>query len=295
MNDINVSPFLKWAGGKRQLLPIINDNLPPELKSGKINRYIEPFVGGGAVLFDLLQKYEFKAIIINDLNVDLINLYKVVKNDVTTLINKLSVISDEYLLLDKDARKKYFYSARKKFNNVPSGSIEKSVYLMFLNKTCFNGLYRVNRKNQFNVPHGRYKNPTILDKEKLINVSLALKNVKIMHGDFADIEKYVDDKTFLYLDPPYRPLNNTSNFTSYSNNGFNDEEQIRLASFYDLLNRKGAKLMLSNSDPKNTNKNDSFFDDLYDKYNICRVNAKRSINSNSSRRGELTELLITNY
>ncbi|MFW5649749.1 MAG: DNA adenine methylase [Candidatus Alkaliphilus sp. MAG34] len=295
MNNIKVSPFLKWAGGKRQLLPVINDNLPPELKSGKINKYIEPFVGGGAVLFDLLQKYKFKEVIINDYNENLINLYKAIKNDANLIINNLGLISDEYLQLGEEHRKEYYYFIREAFNNASDDSIEKSVYFLFLNKTCFNGLYRVNSKNQFNVPHGRYKNPTILDKDGLINISKILSNVKITHGDFANVEQYVDDSTFVYLDPPYRPLNNTSSFTSYSSNGFDDNEQIRLANFFDILNEKRAKLMLSNSDPKNTDADDIFFDDLYEKYNITRVEAKRAINSNPDGRGKLTELLITNY
>ncbi len=295
MNNIKVSPFLKWAGGKRQLLPVINDNLPPELKSGKISKYIEPFVGGGAVLFDLLQKYKFKEVIINDYNENLINLYKAIKNDANLIINNLGLISDEYLQLGEEHRKEYYYFIREAFNNASDDSIEKSVYFLFLNKTCFNGLYRVNSKNQFNVPHGRYKNPTILDKDGLINISKILSNVKITHGDFANVEQYVDDSTFVYLDPPYRPLNNTSSFTSYSSNGFDDNEQIRLANFFDILNEKRAKLMLSNSDPKNTDADDIFFDDLYEKYNITRVEAKRAINSNPDGRGKLTELLITNY
>ena len=197
--------------------------------------------------------------------------------------------------LGEEHRKEYYYFIREAFNNASDDSIEKSVYFLFLNKTCFNGLYRVNSKNQFNVPHGRYKNPTILDKDGLINISKILSNVKITHGDFANVEQYVDDSTFVYLDPPYRPLNNTSSFTSYSNNGFDDNEQIRLANFFDILNGKKAKLMLSNSDPKNTDADDIFFDDLYEKYNITRVEAKRAINSNPDGRGKLTELLITNY
>lgn len=293
--DKKIYPFVKWAGGKRQLLPIINENLPSELLSGKITKYIEPFVGGGAVLFDLIQKFEFEQIVINDFNLDLINLYKAIKYDVDTLINKLEIIVEEYLNLDTDMRAEYYYNIRKLFNNTPSGSIDKSVYLLFLNKTCFNGLYRVNSKNEFNVPHGKYKNPTILDKDNLISVSNALSNVDILQGDFTNVRDFVDEKTFVYFDPPYRPLNSTSNFTSYSDNDFNDDEQIRLAHFFNELNEKNAKLMLSNSDPKNIDENDEFFDKLYSKYNIMRVHAKRVINSKSSGRGIITELLIINY
>lgn len=295
MYNKNISPFLKWAGGKRQLLPLINKNLPGELKLGKVHTYIEPFVGGGALLFDLMQKYKFENIIINDYNTDLINLYKAIKEKVDLMIEKLSVISNEYLELDNERRKRYYYNIRESYNNTSSGNIEKSVYLLFLNRTCFNGLYRVNSKNKFNVPHGRYKNPAILNEEKLLDISESLKNVTILNDDFIIIEEYVDSKSFVYFDPPYRPLNDTSNFTSYSNNGFNDDEQIRLAKYFDSLNKKGAKLMLSNSDPKNIDINDDFFDELYGKYNISRVDAKRAINSNSDGRGKITELLVTNY
>ncbi|MFY9483418.1 MAG: DNA adenine methylase [Tissierellaceae bacterium] len=292
-NDI--SPFVKWAGGKRQLLPTINENLPKDLINGDIKKYIEPFVGGGALLFHLMQRYEFQEIIINDYNTDLINLYRLIKYDVNKLIDKLEPISDEYLKLDNEKRTEYYYSIREIFNRTPSGSIDKSVYFLFLNKTCFNGLYRVNSNNEFNVPHGRYKNPMIVDVENLLNVSKALSGIKILHGDFTQVLDYVDEKTFVYFDPPYRPLNSTSSFTSYSSNEFNDSDQIRLASFYDLLHEKGAKLMLSNSDPNNIDEDDEFFDRLYGKYNIIRVKAKRVINSKSNGRGSISELLIKNY
>ncbi len=295
MKDISATPFLKWAGGKRQLLATISENLPKELEEGKINKYIEPFVGGGALFFDLIQKYNFQEIILNDYNSDLINLYKYIKNDVNLLINKLQTISEQYLKLDQEDRKEYFYKIRESYNKATSDSIEKAVYLIFLNKTCFNGLYRVNKKNQFNVPHGRYKNPTILNKENLLNVSHLLENVNVTSGDFSKIESLVDEETFVYFDPPYRPLSTSSSFTSYSNNEFNDSEQIRLAEFFTNLDGKGGKLMLSNSDPKNADIEDEFFDDLYKDYNIRRVNAKRTINSDSNGRGKITELLITNY
>ncbi len=295
MTKINAQPFLKWAGGKRQLLPIINKNLPKELKNNKINRYIEPFVGGGAVLFDLISKYDFNEIIINDCNQDLMNLYRDIKKNVYELISKLEILSTNYLNLDSEERAEYYYSIRKIYNETPEGAIEKSAYLIFLNKTCFNGLYRVNSKNLFNVPHGRYKNPMILDKENLLNVSTVLSKVNIMNGDFSAISHFVDDKTFVYFDPPYRPLNNTSSFTSYAKNGFDDNEQIRLARLFHELSNKGSKLLLSNSDPKNIDENDMFFDNLYANYNILRVNANRTINSNSKGRGTITELLIKNY
>lgn len=291
----NIRPFVKWAGGKRQLLPVINENLPMELKKGKINKYIEPFLGGGAVLFDLITRYDFKEIIVNDYNADLINLYTDIRDNIELLMSKLDIISTEYLDLEDEQRAEYFYSIRQAYNDTSRGSIEKSVYLLFLNRTCFNGLFRVNSKGLFNVPHGRYKNPMILDRENLMNVSQALHNVKLISGDFSKIKTYVDENTFIYFDPPYRPLSSTSHFTSYGKNGFDDEEQIRLTNFFHELDNLGAKMMLSNSDPTNTDPDDMFFDNLYSKYSILRVNARRTINSNSSRRGAINELLITNY
>ncbi len=299
MDNHVAKPFVKWAGGKRQLLPIINENLPKELKEREINKYIEPFVGGGAVLFDIISRYEFEQIIINDCNKDLMNVYKHIKNYKDDIIDELQKLSDDYLSLNDDNRKNYYYKARDLFNIEESGTIMKSALFIFLNRTCFNGLYRVNSSGKFNVPHGSYKNPTILDIDNILKVSEALSKVTILNGDFTIVEEYVDEKTFVYLDPPYRPLSATSNFTSYANNDFNDDEQIRLANFYKYLhNEKRAKLMLSNSDPKNTNENDNFFDELYKQGNdftIKRVKAKRAINSKGNGRGKITELLIINY
>jgi len=303
INADKVKPFVKWAGGKRQLIPIISEKLPLELKKGEIKRYVEPFVGGGAILFYLVQNYEFEEIIINDINEDLINAYKIIKYNVHELIDYLKELSNEYLGLCIDERKKYYYNIRDKFNNGNLSKVEKAAYFIFLNKTCFNGLYRVNKKGKFNVPHGRYKNPCILDKENLMSVSEVLKNVKIINGDFEKVEKYIDENTFVYLDPPYRPLSTSSSFTAYQKSDFNDDEQVRLAEFYDKLDLKGAKLMLSNSDPKNANVEDNFFDNLYEcnkknpnkHYNILRVDAKRSINSKANKRGKIKELLIINY
>lgn len=227
------------------------------------------------------------------------NVYKHIKNNKNELINELQKLSDEYLSLDLDGRKDYYYKARDLFNAEDPGTILKSALFIFLNKTCYNGLYRVNSSGKFNVPHGQYKNPTILDKNNILKVSEALSNVTILCGDFTIVEEYVDEKTFVYFDPPYRPLNSTSNFTSYVENDFDDNEQIRLANFFKHLhNEKHAKLMLSNSDPKNVDENDNFFDKLYKQGNdftIKRVEAKRAINSKGNGRGKITELLIINY
>lgn len=292
---IGLKPVVKWAGGKRQLLSIIDKNLPIELKKGEIKTYIEPFLGGGAMFFHIVQNYNVEKVILNDINKELMNVYRVIRDDVNSLIKYLKNVEDEYLYLNDENRKKYFYNKRQDYNMNKKEDVETAGKFIFLNRTCFNGLYRVNKKGEFNVPYGRYKNPTILDEVNLTNVSLVLKDVKLYSVDFENIKKYVDDKTFVYFDPPYRPLDATSNFTSYSRSQFNDDEQKRLKNFYEKLDKKGAKLLLSNSDPKNTDVNDDFFDKLYRDYNIKRVFANRMINSNGNNRGKVTELLISNY
>lgn len=294
-----VKPFVKWAGGKGSLINQLNKYYPLELKYGEIECYIEPFIGGGAVLIDILQKYKVKELYAFDINIDLINSYNVIKNNVQKLINELKKLEQEYLKLEQEERKNYFYSIRKKYNSYRLEnneiSIKKAAEFIFLNRTCFNGLYRVNKNGDFNVPMGNYKNPTICDKENLEALSKLIKNVKFEYGDYKIIQKYIKGKTFVYFDPPYRPLNITSGFTSYTKEDFSDENQKELASFYKKLNNNNVKLMLSNSNPKNTNKQDNFFENIYNEFNINKVYAKRMINSNSKGRGEISELLITNY
>ena len=291
----SAKPFLKWAGGKTQLIGEIENNLPIGLKHGEITKYIEPFVGSGAIFFYLVSKYNIQEVYINDTNKDLINTYRVIRDDIESLINELEELSKTYSKCNEEEKSKFFYDIRDLYNGNRTNKIKHASYFIFLNRTCFNGLYRVNSKGGFNVPFGKYVNPKICDEENLRNVSEILKNIKILNIDFEDTEKYVDNKTFVYFDPPYRPLNITSNFNSYSKEAFNDDTQKKLAEYFKKLNRIGAKLMLSNSDPKNTDESDNFFDDLYSGFNIKRVNAKRMINSNASKRGEITELLITNY
>ena len=288
---MDAKPFLKWAGGKTQILRQIEENLPNDLKEGKIKKYIEPFVGGGAVLFYLLQKYRFKEVVINDINEDLILCYKVIKNDVNSLIEELSSLREEFLLLNEQKRKDFYYKVRDEFNKNKNNfdEVKRVSQFIFLNKTCYNGLYRVNKKGNFNVPYGRYKNPKIFNEENLKNVSKILKNVKILQGDFEIIEEFVDDRSFVYFDPPYKPLNKTSYFTSYTKYDFNDNDQIKLAEFYRKLDKRGSKLMLSNS------YNIEFFEKLYEGFNIKKVVAKRMINCKGSRRSNIYELLILNY
>ena len=295
---IECKPFIKWVGGKGQLLPEINKLYPIEL--GKtINKYAEIFIGGGAVLFDILSKYRLDEVYISDKNLELINTYKSIRDNIDILIKSLKEMEEEYIPLDDENRKIYYYEKRQKYNklkiNIEENNIEKASLFIFLNKTCFNGLYRVNKKGEFNVPMGAYKNPKICDKENLKNVSMALKNVKIIYADYRESESFIDEKTFVYIDPPYRPLNTSSSFTSYTENDFSDKEQIELAEYIDLLNKKGAKIVISNSDPKNNDIDDNFFDELYKNYNINRVKATRMLNSNASLRGAINELLITNY
>ncbi|MBQ8794705.1 MAG: Dam family site-specific DNA-(adenine-N6)-methyltransferase, partial [Clostridia bacterium] len=266
----------------------------------EITKYAEPFVGGGAVLFDILGKYDLKEIYISDINVELMNAYKMVRDNIDALVENLYLLQNEFSFLDTEDRKYYYNKIRNKFNDLKvngdtNENIEKAALMIFLNKTCFNGLYRVNKKGQFNVPMGAYKNPLICDEENLRLVSEKLQDVTIVCGDYREAADFIDEKTFVYFDPPYRPLTETSGFTAYTENLFNDAEQIELAKFVDLMDKKGAKIVISNSDPKNTNLEDNFFDDIYSKHNINRVEANRMINSKGASRGKIKELLISNF
>lgn len=298
-SDIDrVKPFLKWAGGKTQLLKEIEQYYP--FNSSAITKYAEPFVGGGAVLFDILSRYELQKIYINDINAELINTYRIIQNNVDKLISLLNAYQSEFLPLSVQQRKEYYMEKRERFNLLQSNrnsveSTEKAALMIFLNKTCFNGLYRVNKKGLFNVPMGAYKKPMICDEKNLRAVSGRLSNVTISCGDYHESADFIDEHTFVYIDPPYRPLNATSNFTAYTESMFNDEAQIKLAGFVDLMDKMGAKIVVSNSDPKNIDSKDNFFDKLYSHYYIKRVEAARMINSNSQARGKVKELLISNY
>lgn len=290
-------PFIKWAGGKGQTVEVLKSNLPDGFGK-KIRKYAEPFVGGGAFLFALLNEYRLDEVYISDSNAELINAFSVIKNNCSGLIGFLRNIQNEFDALSDEERQGYYYEKRELFNDTvlsEDTAVIKAAMFIFLNKTCFNGLYRVNKSNKFNVPAGRYKNPLICDGENLSNISECLKNVIIHCGDYRDVEACVDENTFVYFDPPYRPLNETSGFTSYTENRFGDKEQAELAEFYGKLSDKGVKVMLSNSDPQNVDKDDNFFDDLYSGFNIRRIEAARMINSKADKRGNITELLITNY
>ena len=291
-------PFIKWAGGKSQLLDTIAKILPEGLGC-KITKYAEPFVGGGALLFSLLQKHSFDEVYICDSNKELINAYSIIKDSCEELIKELRIMENEYLTLSTiEEKQDFYYKNRNTFNDEnlnDKNSVAKAALFIFLNKTCFNGLYRVNKNGKFNVPFGKHMKPVICDEKNLYAVSSALKNVSIKACDYHSVETFADDKTLIYFDPPYRPLNVNSAFTSYTEDSFNDKDQCELAELYKKLSCKGSKIILSNSDPHNIDEKDDFFDDLYAEFNTRRIDAARVINSKASARGKIKEILITNY
>lgn len=289
-------PFIKWVGGKSQLIPQLEALLPPDFTAWKNVTYIEPFIGGGAMLFYMLQTHpNITHAVINDINADLTTCYRTVRDHPEALIRSLQQIQAQYhALTNEDVRRDFYMACRDRFNTKALDPIENTCLFIFLNRTCFNGLYRVNRKGLFNVPFGRYDNPMICDEVTILEDSKLLKNVEILTGDFRETINYATIPTLFYFDPPYRPLNDTSSFNDYSKEAFNDDAQIRLKEFCDEVNAAGYHFMLSNSDPKGKD-GDTFFDDLYSAYHIERVWASRSINSNPNKRGKLTELLICNY
>lgn len=242
-------PFLKWAGGKGQLLDTIRTYYPDGLGKN-IKKYCEPMVGAGAVLFDILNNYEIDEVLINDSNSELINVYLEIKENVSELIRLLKQFEKEHLNYDEKGRKEYYYSQRNLYNdlikNKKTNVTLKAALFIYLNRTCFNGLYRVNKQGIFNVPMGSYKNPKICDVENLMLVSKKLQSVEIITGDYKNTEKFVDENTFVYFDPPYRPISKTSEFTSYTEESFNDNNQIELAEYVKQLSKKGAKILVGN-------------------------------------------------
>lgn len=302
---IQAKPFLKWAGGKGQLLETFEQLYPESLKKGECSCYIEPFIGGGAVYFDIIQKYPIKSSYLSDINPEIIIAYKVIQKSVDKLIEQLGELSIQYHSLSEEKQKDFFYTIRTKYNQqrkeidyitFSEDWIRRSAMLIFLNKTCFNGLFRTNKNGGFNVPHGKYKNPKILDEENLKAVSCALQIADIELANFEASIKAVKNNSFIYFDPPYRPLNKTSNFTSYCAFNFDDTQQKRLAEFYHKLDSNyQVYLMLSNSDPKNENPLDNFFDELYQGFIIKRISATRMINSKGNKRGAIYELIVMNY
>lgn len=284
----NAKPFLKWAGGKKQLITEI-ENVFPYDKNDSFS-YVEPFVGGGAVLFWVLNNFtNLEYVVINDANRDLITAYDMVKNRVDDLIPILEKIETGYHSLSEnpEERKKYYYNMRRIFNQRGYDLLIQTALFIFLNKTCFNGLYRVNKKGEFNVPMGSYKRPVICDNTTLLRASEALKDVELKCGDFEHTLEEIGRNTLYYIDPPYKPISKSSNFNSYTAESFNDDEQKRLKMFCDELDLVGAKFILSNSD-------NPLFYDLYSEYNMKTIFANRNINSKGNKRGKISELIITN-
>lgn len=298
-------PFLKWAGGKSQLLSQLRRCYPAELTAGGICRYIEPFLGGGAVYLDVVQSFAIEESHLFDINEELILAYRVVQCDPNALIERLANHRQNYMSLAEPARAAYFYTVREHYNAQRSSVgfhtysafwVERAADMIFLNKTCFNGLFRVNASGLFNVPFGHYKKPVVFEKENILRISQLLQCTTLHIGGFESCADLVDEHSFVYFDPPYRPISQTSSFTSYSKDKFDDSDQRLLARFYaNLAAKSGAKLMLSNSDPKNLDPKDNFFDDLYAPFTIRRVSANRMINSAGDGRGRINEILVTNY
>lgn len=287
-------PFVKWAGGKTQLLSDIESLLPTDFRNRNIT-YVEPFVGGGSVLFWLLQHYpNIQHAVINDVNAKLINVYRVIKAKPKKLISALRVLENEYQPMNHAERTAYFMEKRRRFNDDELTNVEQAAIFIFLNRTCFNGLYRENSKGKFNVPHGKYVHPKICDEQTIMADSDLLQRVDILCGDFDATKRYAAEDTLFYLDPPYKPLNCTSSFNTYVKEPFDDAEQVRLRNFCNEVSGRGSLFVLSNSDVKGYDPKDNFFDNLYAAYNIQRVLATRMINSNAEKRGKLTELIISN-
>lgn len=302
---IDARPFLKWAGGKTQLLDELVARLPAEIAgSGVIENYVEPFVGGGAMFFHLKSQFEVNKACLLDVNPELVVGYTAIQRSPASLVKQLKKLESDYLAHSEEERSAMFYEIREAYNTkLPDFDFDKygkewvsrTSQMIFLNKTCFNGLFRQNSKGEFNVPFGKYKKPTICDEPNLNEVHNALKDTKVVCGDFTMSRQFVNKGTFVYLDPPYRPLNETSSFTGYAKDGFDDYDQKRLAKYYRDMGKRGAYLMLSNSDPKNENSKDNFLEKLYNGFRIERTLASRMINRDASKRGPINELIILNY
>lgn len=293
-----MKPFVKWAGGKTRLLKEIERHLPADFNEWENVAYVEPFVGGGSVLFHMLEKHKnISRAIINDINPVLIEAYRTIKKDPSSILNIMMELRNEYLGLYREGeREAFFYRVRETYNTMRFEDDQKIAFFIFLNHTCFNGLYRENKLGKFNVPHGRYKKPVIFEEENMIALHTALQKVDINCGDFSEIFTSLEDTpTFIYLDPPYRPVSkDVTMFTLYDGNGFSDLDQIRLKEICDVFSNKGCKIMMSNSDSYDDNI--SFFENLYSKgYNLDRVRVTRMINPYNSKNRKPQEVIITNY
>lgn len=290
-------PFVKWVGGKGQLIGQLSPLLPKDLSKRAAFVYVEPFVGGGAMLFYVLSRYpNIERAVANDLNVDLVTTYKVVQNKPEQLITTLAEMQRTfYAWTEEPERRAYYLDLRERYNSHPSDDVEIAALFIFLNRTCFNGLYRVNAKGQYNVPFGKAVRPLICDADNLRAASALLQKVEFLCGDFESVGRHVQGRAFWYFDPPYRPLTPTASFTAYSKDGFGDNQQRRLAAFCRRLDTAGHQWLLSNSDPHNVDPEDTFFEDIFAGFEIRRVSAARMVNSKADGRGKITELAIRNY
>jgi len=278
-------PFLKWAGGKGQLIDEIDARLPRQrMESGEVDRYVEPFVGGGAVFFHICQTYDsIRRFYLLDINGDLVKCYKAIRENVEKVIDALERLESKYLATKDEGRRDFYYWVRDGFN-----SDRDPAKLIFLNKTCYNGLYRVNKNNEFNVPFGNYTKPKICDRDNLFAVARVLEKAIIKSGDFTHSEQHITKKTLVYVDPPYDPLSQTASFTSYSKGSFSEGDQRRLAAFYKKMSGRGAQVLLSNSGT-------DLVRDLYREFRAENVFVGRSINCLGNKRGKIVEVLVRNY
>ncbi len=298
---VTAKPLLKWAGGKSQLLPVLSQRFPRGFWDGAM-AYVEPFFGGGAVFFYVMSRVRPPAVLLSDLNPELFVLYTTVREQVDSVIVRLKEYESVYLGYTDSERKAYYYTIRGRLNQQLSvfdfeqmneDWVERAAMLIFLNKTCYNGLFRVNKKGEFNTPAGRYRNPKICDEPNLLAVSSVLQRVDMRCQSFTQIVPWIRKckyKSFVYCDPPYRPVSSSASFTAYSKGGFSDEQQLELAAVLTQLDAEGTLFLLSNSDSQ-----DGFFDELYQDYYFEKVPARRAINSNAKLRGTVNEILVRNY
>lgn len=299
INFPNIKPFLKWAGGKDRLFNQLEQYLPSELTRGKIKNYYEPFLGSGAVFFNLIKRKNFDAITLSDVNEELILVYKVVQNDVEELMQILEQIKKKYLGLSDIDKEKFYYELRTSYNymrfniNYSKYSylwIARAAQMIFLNKTCYNGLYRQNMRGDFNVPFGKNFTPPLYDRENLLTISSILRKVKIEVADFENVLMQIPENSFVYLDPPYRPISKTARFNDYYKLGFSEDDNNRLIKNLDILTQKGVKFMLNNSFYDN-----EYIDKHYTMFNISFIQANRMMSSIPTKRNKVSEVVITNY
>ena len=294
VNPLDAKPVVKWAGGKRRLLPEITARYP--FADPQVVRYGEPFTGGGAVLLDVVNRYEPVEVYAADSNAELVNMYVNIRDDVEAVVNVLQFLEEEYLARDKVGRGEMFYESRATFNNLRGvGGSQAAALLIFLNKTCFNGLYRVNADGEFNVPHGTYVHPKINDADNLREVSAAINQVNFVVADYHDVLNFASADTFVYFDPPYRSTATGESFAAYTRSGFNDDDQRQLADVYHQLRANGVRVMLSNSDPTTVNPNDDFFEKLYAGSIINRVAVNHCVGRDGSSRRVTGEILVQSY